>query len=450
MNKLLVLLLILNLSSAFAKKAKEKDCVDPIPGGLGDVASKVATLAERQAPLSKRSYITPEEYRKFTSRELAEKLMQKIHLGCDEQRGEKTGPTIGDQSDIMMYVPSGVLDSVAKYGFQNQHVTRTSKGCNCRENRWGQENILSGTLHSYGSKAKDVLPKYSALNVRNKEFYYSAGSGAASEYGDVIFVFKEEVKKRSSWTQADSLGAGPFRGSPLVNTFGFKEKQPAKFKCGGYCETQIWGELDLSDVAYAIVNTINVPEALKKNGIATYLKEKAESSTGIKKGTLLIAGNPSLTKRPPLDTVAPTSAVEKRVWEHQKISKLSFIDLKTKYEKETDQESKWEILGEIILKKDPAVKEFLMGPKILNIYDSIQRNQIYVGLSQFHNDKKVVDFLFSQLEKNRDVELIKILTDDPFKKNKELQDKIDAYLKKMFAKPEDYKPKPLCTIWDGK
>lgn len=450
MNKLLVLLLILNLSSAFAKKAKEKDCVDPVPGGLGDVASKVATLAERQAPLSKRSYITPEEYRKFTSREIGEKLIQKIHQACDEQRGEKTGPTIGDQSDIMMYVPSGVLDSVAKYGFQNQHITRTTKGCNCREMRWSQENILSGTLHSYSSKAKDVLPKYSALNVRNKDFFSYAGSGSANEYGDVIFVFKEDVKKRSSWTRTDSLGASPFRGSNVVSTFGFKEKQPANFKCAGYCETQIWGELDLSDVEYAIVNTNTVPEALKKSGIATYLKENAESSTGVKKGTLLIAGNPSLAKRPPLGIVAPTSAVEKRVWEHQKISKLSFLDLKTKYEKETDQESKWEILGEIVLRKGLAVKEFLMSPAILNIYDDIPKRQIYVGLSQFHDDKKVVDFLLSQLENNYDVELKNILTDDPFNKNKDLQDKIKSIMKKMGVKPEDYQPKSLCTTWDGK
>ena len=164
MNKFIFLIFLSLLTSSYAQAfcfsgVDELETISKLNDDVGSVLTA-------SSPLERNSYITPNEYRLFSSREIATKIVNKINLACDEKRGDKEGPTIGDKSDIMMYVPSGVIDSISKFGFQNQHVTRTTNGCNCREQRYNQEIKLSGTIHGYGSKAKDVLPKYSALNEK--------------------------------------------------------------------------------------------------------------------------------------------------------------------------------------------------------------------------------------------------------------------------------------------
>ena len=144
-------------------------------------------------------------------------------------------------------------------------------------------------------------------------------------------VFKEDVKKRTTWTQQDSLGVAEFRGSRAVNTTEFKDKDQKLFQCMGYCEAQIWGEIGIHDVAYAIVlNDKEIPEAFKRNNIPVYEQKKSQSSVGIEKGKLLYNGKSKSSSAKP---ITPNNSIEQRIKKFKSYSSKSPDELIEIYKK---------------------------------------------------------------------------------------------------------------------
>lgn len=418
-----LLLFLLTFSFAFAKD----DCPEEL-----NLADKLTDhVGTSVTGFKHRGYISPEELRTLSSKEIGERIVERIAAQCDHVRGGATGKTMGEESDIMMFVPSGVLEGIEQYGFQNQHVTRTTKGCNCREDRYAAEAELSGLMVGYGPKAKEVLPKYSALSINKKGKL--DGGGDASNYGDTIFMFKEDVKKRTTWTIKDSLATAPYRGSRVVNSLGFKDKGDDPMKCEWlYCEAQIWGGLDLSDVDYVMIKPgAEVPEVLKRNNIPVYYREdaKGKNTGGFVKGDLAFAGNPS-RKIASIDEVSftpseSTNMVTSRIEEHKKLGKSSVQDLMAKFNESNDSELKREVMGELILRDDKSLKTFLMD-NLPKSEDGLLTSQILTGLSSFGSDKAVRDAFKEVLassggDKIVERTLLAIVADTPgFKDDEEL------------------------------
>lgn len=418
-----LLLFLLTFSFAFAKD----DCPEEL-----NLADKLTDhVGTSVTGFKHRGYISPEELRTLSSKEIGERIVERIAAQCDHVRGGATGKTMGAESDIMMFVPSGVLEGIEQYGFQNQHVTRTTNGCDCREERYAAEAELSGLMVGYGPKAKEVLPKYTALSINKKGKL--DGGGDASSYGDTIFMFKDAVKKRTTWTIKDSLMTSPYRGSRVVNSLGFKDKKDDPMKCDwGYCEAQIWGSLDLSDVDYVMIKPgAEVPEVLKRNKIPVYYREEAngKNTGGFVKGELAFAGSPS-RKIASIDetTFTPsesTNTVTARIEEHKRLGKSSSQDLVKKFNESKDWELKREIVGELILRDDKSLKTFLMD-NLPKSEDGLLTSQILTGLSSFGSDKAVREAFKAVLansggDKIVERTLLAIVADTPgFKDDEEL------------------------------
>jgi hypothetical protein len=97
-----------------------------------------------------------------------------------------------------------------------------------------------------------IRPKYAFFGDKN-------ASGrlipAYSDYGDVIAVLKNEVKKRSTWTQGDSLNLKYYfkkNINEFVHTF-YDNTANNLVRFGNYYETQIWGPVTLNDVDHLLV-----------------------------------------------------------------------------------------------------------------------------------------------------------------------------------------------------
>ncbi|MFI5347582.1 MAG: hypothetical protein ACHQ51_14500 [Elusimicrobiota bacterium] len=209
-----------------------------------------------------RAYISPDEIRHSDTRSLAERLVRRIHEECDLAGAADTGERrLGGDFDIIMMVPSDVIGSIRARGFLNQHQTRTTKGIRRLPARFAAEQELAMMRLPYDRKGRELLPKYAILNVRK------AGMGAfflPERYGRVAIVFKNEVAARATWTYADSLDysrkTGRFldggESNPLLTrTAGYPGNKADRNQCGNYCEAQIWGRLDWSDVDYVMVST---------------------------------------------------------------------------------------------------------------------------------------------------------------------------------------------------
>lgn len=344
-----------------------------------------------------RGYISLDEMNEKSSRELAELLVKRIHRECDEVRGAKEGKALEEDSDIMMFVPSGALDGIEKFGFQNQHVTRTTRGADTREGRYQSEIEFPGMILGYSPKTKELLPKYAALDVKKKENigYVMSPDG----YGDVVMVFKPSVKNRTTWTFTDSLGATPFHGSKVTNTLKFKDKETPAFKCEAYCESQIWGSLDFSDVEYAMIKPgAEVPEALKRSGIEVYRTAPSESSVRIKKGELVLAGDSSkLTPVEKSDLTKGENAVVNKIIDNKLFPKMKSSELLNLYSETYDPEAQRVLLGQAVLAKSPESKKFLLDV-MTAAEDPISRSQILLGLSAHGDDKDVRKMFLKFLE----------------------------------------------------
>src|SRR5437879_5688028 len=83
----------------------------------------------RAAELKHRFYISPEEMRALDSRTLAKLLVERVHRECDLAGAPSAGgKVLGDDAALIMMVPAGKFDAIARGGFLNQHQTHATGG----------------------------------------------------------------------------------------------------------------------------------------------------------------------------------------------------------------------------------------------------------------------------------------------------------------------------------
>lgn len=211
------------------------------------------------------------------SRLLAEMLMTRLQGLCGKYRDPEGKKIDDDSSEIIMSVPMEALESIAKNGFKNQHQTSKTTAANTKSRRLSAEEgqILMGL--PYTNKTRDLLPKY-AFQVFHDG---TVKPHDIPSYGGVFIRFKPEVKKRATWSNADSLN---WTESPL-NTNATKPKTNS---CKGYCEAQIWGELDMSDVAsIAVYEDIEISDSLKNIGVPIHTYDYSNGQTGSMGGIVI-------------------------------------------------------------------------------------------------------------------------------------------------------------------
>ena len=211
---------------------------------------------------------------------LAEQLVRK--LAPNNRRIAASGPGTfvpERDTDIMLFFQDDSLDFILEKGFLNYHQAGTTRGDSTLSHRGEVENMLIGrTIENKGynsfvrerilkaaeagepeAKRKAVgrdarsespfhflRPKYGYLVIRNREI--DIGNVVfRSQYGTTGALLKPAVKRRATWTPTDSLAAT----ERDVYTFG---SEPVRAKAYGdayakyYFESQIWGDLDISDV----------------------------------------------------------------------------------------------------------------------------------------------------------------------------------------------------------
>ena len=200
-----------------------------------------------------RFYVSAEEMRASDSRALARALVTRLKSLCDEA-GPAVGPSPLDGGyELVIMVPAGALESIARSGLRNQHETATTGGFLQPFARFEAEQRLAMLRLTYGARGRELLPKYAILRAK------ALGERPLpTRYGAVALTLKPEVAERATWTYADSLdfsrraGLAGTEGEAnpvLPRTFAYKKRRGDANVCGNYCEAQIWGPLTMDDVA---------------------------------------------------------------------------------------------------------------------------------------------------------------------------------------------------------
>lgn len=186
-----------------------------------------------------------------------------------------------DRSDVVIRVPKKVMVDILDDGFKNQHETHTSRGTLEPGMREEAEKLMFNI--PIGSPA-NKYPKYGFL--ASEHFGESSGSA----YGEVVIRFKQDVKRRTTFTSEDSLDGGldgmvipaPFTkprlaalgGSSLRALASPKKERPSTSamlnKVATYWEAQIHGDLswrDIDSVKFDSEPDSNVLSLLEELGI---------------------------------------------------------------------------------------------------------------------------------------------------------------------------------------
>lgn len=405
-----------------------------------------------------KGYISFEEMNEKTSRELAEQLVQEIHVSCDEARGAKEGKSLEEDSDVMMYVTPGDLIKIEKDGFQeNKNFSSMGEAFEIKH-----AESLSGRLLAPSENAKYLKPKYAVLNVKKKEnvmdgdkvFGYSGGGYGLPAKKNIAMVFKPSVKKRTTWLPQNSLFEQPFRGSRVANTLKYIDTKDPSFQCNGSCEAQIWGKLDFSDVDYVILQEgTPIPEEIKKSGIAVYKASPSETSEKLQKGELLLAADPT-------KFTSSTESVKT-------IPKAS-SDLIKAYKESFNKEEKKSLINQLgTINSEEVKKTILENFNLAN--DASLRSSMIMGLAQHGKDSAVRAKLLSFLKYKYEVvekeswyglspdlltSLIVVASSEGFKDDKDLREILEKISEKNSALKESYDRfflnSPICPEYKSK
>lgn len=276
-----------------------------------------AALAAPVRAASARLAVTPEEVRTTPTRDLARALVARLRRECDEADPSGAGEPPAAGGRLVMTVPAKVFASIARFGFLNQHQTRTTGGFDRLEERFEAEQGLAMARLPYDLKGRELLPKYAFLDAPDR------GLGRfllPKRYGEVAVVFKTEVAERATWTYADTLDfsrrAGRFdRGGAanpvLPHTFAYRRRAGERLRCVNYCEAQIWGELRLDDVDYVMVpNGAPVPAGAAGLAVYRYSVPASTAAAGAPARTLVYRRGARV--RPPAGAQSLPDAAEFR------------------------------------------------------------------------------------------------------------------------------------------
>jgi hypothetical protein len=218
----------------------------------GDVLPQILALA-KGAPI-------PDEVLKSKdSRVVALSLVRRLYEAKDKALEAPAGKATVDPMkdfEIQMLFNSGLIDAIQKDCFQNTHqVKRDASYNNSRkiyEDRLAQ--IQAETQYASGQNPGNRLrPKYAYLGTaRDVPTVRQDGLGFQSAYGNMVAVFKDDVKLRSTFAAVESNTPADRRAD--AHTFFFKPTSMNRPSDLMWWEAQIWGEICFSDVEYVMVS----------------------------------------------------------------------------------------------------------------------------------------------------------------------------------------------------
>jgi hypothetical protein len=263
--------------------------------GVADLVPEVMNLTEKQI-------VPPEVYDKYDSVRIALTLNYKMYKDYEEEKSRASlHPSYDflDGTELQLVIPEKVLGKVLENGILNQHQTHTSSAAlGGSERALAEDKFLGYHLEShYGEDktgvANQIRPKYALLGLQagipndTPIADTQTGPGYAHNYGNIVVVFNNEVKDRTTFTMMDSLkGVNSVAAKwDRVRTLRYKSDQSLAGESGEYVEAQIWGKLDASDINHFLVNCPRFAEVspaamkmLKASGKPVYKCEE-ESST---------------------------------------------------------------------------------------------------------------------------------------------------------------------------
>jgi len=224
------------------------------------IGALLPLLLPLSASAESRLVVTPAEIRTTPTRALAERLVERVRRECDEG-GTGAAPAAGAR--LVMLVPLADFPAIARFGFLNRHLTRAAGGADELAERFEAEQELALARLPYDLHGRELLPKYAILDAPDR------GLGRfllPRRRGEAAVVFKPEVAARATWTYG---GGDANRARP--HTFAYRRKPGDRGRCAGYCEAQIWGELNLSDVESLLIpRGAKVPVGAASAGLRVY------------------------------------------------------------------------------------------------------------------------------------------------------------------------------------
>ncbi|MCM0604850.1 MAG: hypothetical protein KA715_02040 [Xanthomonadaceae bacterium] len=240
-------------TTAFHKKS----CISP-----KELSSYILSLTNNEV-------IEERHYQNTSSETTALSLIARLRNEelRDREVGEFLAVDMFDESKIIMGVPKKYVQKIIDGGFKNLHQLGHSQGVEEAKERSQMEDLMIGVRleKAYGqSRNKHLInsirPKYAFLQPTERSRRYLPSNSIISQYGGVFFVFKDSVKRRSTFTVDDSLCYSCISEHRRIDTYSFSKQLTVddlkRDRRGDtvFLETQIWGELSIDDVEYALVN----------------------------------------------------------------------------------------------------------------------------------------------------------------------------------------------------
>lgn len=272
-------------------------------------------------------------YTKYSPDLIAASLVARLH-NADESKDNAEHPVYDYKADTMIQMKfnaSNIGPIKKTDGFLNQHQIDHSDGDLEPGRRAEIENTLirmrleSNYKTGIKNPVNDVRPKYSFLTFQKDTNGQQRGH-FSRQYGNVVAVFKDEIKDRATFTAVDSLDGDMDSNGNIVygrvaaHTFDYRSTQrlnkiPDPNQDGGdYWEAQMWGNVSLHDVNYFLIDCPGdapVQAAsltqLKATGIPIYKCEFVKDYSHFEKGALVSAGNPSEEAHAPAQTGTETA-----------------------------------------------------------------------------------------------------------------------------------------------
>jgi hypothetical protein len=203
-------------------------------------------------------------YLKYPVNMLAKSMVDRIY-----QLKEKRISGIYDyqnKSKIFLAFSSGHLKSILSTGsILNAHQTRHGATFNddLKIRADLEDELIGLKLGTPGhyDLSNRLRPKYAYLVMEDFPEYPKTHFNP--NYGNIIVKIKDRVKERTTFTIGDSME----EGRRTLHTFKYNgriEISAPKEKIA-YWEAQIWGDLNLDDIEYVLVNCQGFPKISKNN-----------------------------------------------------------------------------------------------------------------------------------------------------------------------------------------
>ncbi|MBY0357220.1 MAG: DUF3626 domain-containing protein [Candidatus Obscuribacterales bacterium] len=282
---LILLLLFLACSPVFAESSART--------AEGLIPAVVAIPFDGQNVLAP-EYIQGIKENKFDLRQFAASLVERKRLfqerwGSNQTDKPESNPSFRagiENVELLSFMPEKYLTAFIEQGQLNVHQTGHTRGACEPAVRAGAEDLMIGIRleAAYSPKTNAAIhylrPKYGFVHFLDKTPVY-VNPNRFLRYGEVMLVYKDQVKLRTTYTYGDSLISYCDPGvmdrhslDPVPLTYLCPPKP--QYQRVRYVEAQIWGPLDLSDISEFRVPTSrkDLAEKLKSTGKPIYAYDR--------------------------------------------------------------------------------------------------------------------------------------------------------------------------------